>query len=162
FRDDFAGPKPDLWETVAGTWKHEKGRLLQTKERDMRAVLRAKAPPPDDFEAKFKFAITGGDPWRSVGLNFDVAGDNGGLVDASAYAAGQKVQIAYKQGGQYVYPTDGLLNRAIKLGEVLELTVRARGPLLNVAINGEHAIAYRLPVPRKSGRLELITYTATA
>src|SRR3989440_12844380 len=50
--------------------------------------------------------------------------------------------------------------RPIKLGEPLELTIRARGTLLSVAVNGEHILAYRLPIPRKAGDLRLITFTA--
>jgi hypothetical protein len=162
FRDDFAGPKPEIWEVGAGQWKHEAGKLLQQLDGETRSVLRAKQPPPLDFQARFRFAITGGEPWRSVGLCFDAAGDNEVLVYASAYQGGPKVQIAYKQGGQYVYPAEGMQARPIKLNEPLELTVRVRGPLLNVAVNGEHALAYRLPLPRKAGSLQLITYAARA
>src|SRR5262249_19238083 len=38
---------------------------------------------------------------------------------------------------------------------------RVRGTLVNVSYNGEHALAYALPVARKPGKLELITYAAT-
>jgi hypothetical protein len=162
FRDDFAGPKPEVWETGPGKWKHEAGKLLQQEPGSVQSWLRAKSQPPADFQAKLKFAITGGDPYRSVGLCFDVVGDNEVLVYASAQAAGPKVHLTYKQGGNHVYPAAGLLNRAIKLGEVLELTIRARGTLINVAINGEHALAYRLPIPRKPADMRLITFTATA
>jgi hypothetical protein len=162
FRDDFAGPKPEIWEVGAGQWKHEGGKLLQQLEGETRSVLRAKPQQPADFQARFRFAITGGEPWRSVGLCFDAAGDNEVLVYASAYQGGPKVQITYKQGGQYVYPPEAMQARSIKLNEPLELTVRVRGPLLNVAVNGEHALAYRLPLPRKAGSLQLITYAARA
>ena len=43
-------------------------------------------------------------PWRSVGLCFDVGGENETLVYASANDGAPKLQIAYKQGGGYVYP----------------------------------------------------------
>lgn len=162
FRDDFAGPKPELWETGPGMWKHEGGKLLQQADKDERVWLRAKQQPPADFVAKFTFAITGGTPYRSVGVTFDVAGENEVLVYASAHAPGQKVQIAYKQGAAHVYPAGALQTRAIKLGEQLEMTIRVRGTLVNVAINGDHAIAYRLPIARKAGDLRLITFTATA
>jgi hypothetical protein len=161
-RDDFAGPKPELWEVGAGMWKHEGGKLLQQLEGETRSVLRAKTQPPQDFQARFRFVITGGEPWRSVGICFDAAGDNEVLAYVSAHAAGPKVQIAYKQGGQYVYPAEGAQARPIKLNEPIELTVRVRGPLLNVAVNGEHALAYRLPLARRTGSLQLITYAARA
>src|SRR5262249_2847165 len=147
FRDDFAGPKPEVWEVGAGQWKHEGGKLLQQEGGETRAILRAKKPPPDDVEAKFKFTITGGDPWRSVGVCFDVAGEKEVPVSPSASQGGRKVQIAYPgQAGAYVYPPGGALARPVKLNEPLELTVRVRGTLVNVAVNGEHALAYRLPI----------------
>src|SRR5262249_17217935 len=55
FRDDFAGPRPELWEAGAGKWKHEKGKLLQEFAGAERSFLRTKEEPPADFEAKFKF-----------------------------------------------------------------------------------------------------------
>ena len=50
----------------------------------------------------------------------------------------------------------------IPANKPLELLVRARGPLLNVSYNGEHLLAYTSPIARKAGKLDLITYTATA
>ncbi len=37
------------------------------------------------------------------------------------------------------------------MGEPYELAVSVRGTLVNVAINGEHALAYRLPIERSPG-----------
>jgi hypothetical protein len=162
FQYNFAGPNPEGWEVGPGQWRYEKGKLVQQAENEVRSSLRARKEPPADFQATFKFAITGGVPWRSVGLSFDGAGDNEVLVYASAYEGGPKVQIAYKQAGQYAYPADGAQARSIRLHETLELALRVRGPLLNVAINGEHVLAYRLPLPRRAGRLELVTYAASA
>ena len=161
-RDDFAGPKPELWETVGGKWRHQGGKLLQEVEGVVRSVLKARTQPPRDFQARFKLAITGGEPWRSVGIAFDLAGTNEVMVYVSAYAGGPKLQVSYKQGGNVVYPADGMQNRPVKLKEPLELTLRVRDTLVNVAINGEHALAYRLPLPRREGGLQLITYAATA
>ena len=36
------------------------------------------------------------------------------------------------------------------------------GRVLNVAVNGEHALAFRLPIERHSGGFDLITYDAAA
>ncbi len=161
-RDDFTRPRPEVWEVGDGQWKHEGGKLVQQREGETRSFLRWRKEPPADFQARFRFAITGGEPWRSVGLCFDTAGDNETLVYASAYAGGPKVQIAYKQGGAYIYPAEGTQARPIRLHEPMELTVQVRGTLVNVAVNGEHALAYRLPVPRKPGAVQLITYAAKA
>jgi len=160
FKDDFAKANADLWDTGPGLWKYEKEKLLQQKPDGGRSHLRAKNAPPADFEAKFTFTITGGDPYKSVGASFDVAEGNEVLVYVSA--GGSKLQVAYKNGGDYVYPPAAAVNTPIPVNKPLELLVRVRGTLLNVALNGEHSLAYTLPIPRKPGKLDLITYTATA
>jgi hypothetical protein len=159
FKDDFAKANADVWEPGAGMWKYEKGKLLQQKPGDVRSHLRAKAAPPADFEAKFNFVITGGDQYKSVGISFDVGQGTEALVYVSA--GGSKLQVAYKNGGDYQYPTDGAVNMAIPVNKPVELLVRIRGTLVNVSLNGAHTLAYTLPVARKPGKLELITYTAT-
>ena len=100
--------------------------------------------------------------WRSVGVTFDSIGDNEALVYLSAFAGGPKLQVAYKQAGAYVYPPEGAVARPVALNKPVELTMRVRGSLVNVAIDGKHVLAYRLPVPRKPGKLELITFDASA
>jgi mono/diheme cytochrome c family protein len=162
FRDDFASPRPQLWKVGAGKWEHTGRGLRQQIPTEMRSFLQARRRPPQDFQARCRFTIRGGEPWRSVGLSFDVAGSNDVLVYVSAVAGGPKVQIAYKQGADYIYPPEAAQSREIKLNEPLELTVRVRGPLLNVAVGGKHALAYRLPLPRQAGDLQLITFAAQA
>jgi hypothetical protein len=159
-KDDFANPNPDAWEVGPGMWKHERGRLLQQKPDGDRSHIRTKANPPTDFEAKFKFTITGGTPYQSVGVAFDTADGNEVLVYVSG--GGSKLQVAYKNGGDYQYPAGGAVNMPIPVNKPLELLVRVRGTLLNVSYNGSHTLAYTLPIPRKAGKLDLITYTATA
>ncbi len=162
FHDDFAKPNPDLWQIGPGQWKHEGGQLIQTQAGMVRSSLRAKQRPPADFQATFRFAITGGEPFRSVGLTFDVARDNEVLVYVSAQTAGSKVQIAYKNGATHTYPAGAMQARPIPLNQPIELTVRVRGSLVNVAVDGKHVVAYRLPNARQAGDLELITFTAQA
>jgi hypothetical protein len=125
-------------------------------------VLRLKPPVPADFEARFAFTPTDGQTWKSVGLSFDVANGNEVLVYLSAYAGGPKLQIAYKRGGEYVYPAEATQARSVKLNEPQELTIRVRGPIVNVAVNRMHALAYRLPIARRAGCIELITFDAKA
>jgi mono/diheme cytochrome c family protein len=161
-QDNFAAARPDTWDMVTGQWQYAGGKLVQHQDGDQRAALRLRATPPVDFEARGRFTTTGGRQWRSVGISFDVAGDNENLVYLSAYAGGPKLQICYKQGGGYVYPAEAAQARAVKLNEPQELTVRVRGTLINVLVNGEQALAYRLPVPRRPGHLDLITYDAQA
>jgi hypothetical protein len=161
-KEDFAKAHADLWDIGPGKWKYEKGVLVQSLPGEERSRIRLKTAVPTDFAAKFKFTFTGGVPWRSVGLSFDVAGENDVLVYASANDGAPKLQISYKQGANYAYPAEGTLNRAFKVGDTVELTVRVRGTVVNVELNGEHVLAYRLPIARKAGAIELITYAATA
>src|SRR5262249_55170264 len=161
-KDDFSKANPELWEIGSGQWKHEKGVLTQSLPGEERRRIQLKPTVPADFAATFKFTFTGGEPWRSVGLSFDVAGENEVLVYASANTPAPKLQISYKQGGNYAYPTEGMKARPFKVGDTVELTIRVRGLVINVAVNDEHAFAYRLPIPRKAGAIELITYAATA
>jgi len=160
--EDFAKPNPDAWDRGPGDWKHEKGKLLQQKPDGERSHLRGKFPVPRDFQATFTFTITGGTPYRSVGVAFDVTDATEGLVYVSGAEGAPKLQIAYKHGGQYQYPADGMLAMPIPLNEPIELGIRIRGTLVNVAVNGKHRLAYEMPLLRKDGKLDLITYTATA
>jgi hypothetical protein len=147
---------------VTGQWQYTSGKLVQRQDGDVRAALRLKTPPPADFQARARFTITGGRQWQSVGIAFDVEGNNEVLVYLSAWAGGPKLQIAYKQGGGYVYPPEGALAWSVKGNESQDLAIRVRGTLVNVLVNGGQALAYRLPLPRRAGHLDVITYDARA
>jgi hypothetical protein len=161
-QEDFTKPRPELWEMKAGRWVHKPGKLVQEQDGATRGILHLKTAPPGDFEARLKFTILGGKMWKSVGLLFDVAGDNEQLVYLSAVEGGSKLQIAYKQGTDYVYPPGGMQARPVKVNEPQVMTICLRGNLVNVAVNGQHALAYQLPLARRPGALALITYDASA
>ena len=160
-KDDFSAAKPDLWEMLDGEWKYADGKLSQSNDGSVRGVLKLKQLPPLDFEAKFKFIPTGGQVWKSVGITFDGTDSNELLAYLSAYAQGPKVQFAYKKG-DYVYPGEAAKARPVLLGTTYELLLRVRGTLINISVNGEHSIAYRLPLSRQRGPLQLITFDAKA
>jgi len=161
FTDTFAAANPQLWELRDGQWAYTNGVLRQSQVKPARSAARSRADHPADFLATFKFRPTGGATYKSVGFTFDTTDARESLVYLSAHAAGPKLQIAYGKANQYSYPPAGTQARAVKLGETYELTVRVRGPLLNVAVNGEHALAFALP-ERTPGKFQLITYDATA
>ena len=160
-QDDFSVAKPEIWEIGDGMWTYADGKLIQSQEGPVRGVLRLKQLPPVDFEAKFRFVPTRGQVWKSVGITFDGSASNEFLAYLSAYAEGSKVQFAYKKG-DYVYPGEAAQARPVLLNQTYELTLRVRGTLVNISINGEHVIAYRLPQARVRGPLQLITYDAQA
>ncbi len=160
-QDDFTVAKPDVWEMLDGEWKYADGKLSQSQDGAVRGVLKLKQLPPSDFEVKLKFVPTGGQVWKSVGITFDGTESNELLAYLSAYAQGSKTQFAYKKG-DYVYPGEAAKARPILLGMPYELLLRVRGTLINISVNGEHAIAYRLPLARQRGSLQLITFDAKA
>ncbi len=161
-KDDFARRNEETWEIGPGEWKYEQGRLTQTKTGAERASLRSHQNHPADFEATLRFKTLGGQMWKSVGLCFDAANGRETMVYLSAVTPGSKLQISYNAGGGQVYPVEGKQDRPVALNEPQELTVRVRGPLVNVSLGGKHALAYRLPVERVSGRLELVAFDAVA
>ena len=162
-KDDFAAERPELWEQIGGKWAYTGGKLVQSQDGATRVALRLKPVAPENFEAKLRFKTTGGQMWKSVGINFDVVEKNEVLAYLSAYAGGPKSQIAYKNGGDnYTYPPEAAQARKIELNLPNEMTLRVRGTLVNLLINGELSIAYRLPVARRRGALEIITFDAMA
>lgn len=161
--DDFSAVKPDVWELRTGQWAYVDGKLRQSQVGATRTALRLKTPPPENFEAVLKYTPTGGEMWKSVGITFDVASENEDILAyLSSYAGGPKAQVAYKNGPSYVYPPDSAQPRPIALNEPHEMVLRVRGPLVNLTVDGQHAVAYHLPVPRKAGPLEVITFDAQA
>lgn len=161
-KDDFAKADPEKWELIGDKWRIENGKLLQTFDGPMRAALRVRVPTPQDFQAGVQFAITGGTPYRSLGIAFDAAGDNEALVYVSAQEGKPRLQVTYKLNGKSVYPTEASVPYPIKLNQLVDMQVRIRGDLINVALDGKHILAYRLPIPRQKGSIAIITYTATA
>lgn len=161
--DHFTGERPDLWERKEGQWQYDGGRLKQSATGTTRATLRLKLKPSTDFEARLKFITTGGDQWKSVGILFDVTPeDNEILAYASAYAGGSKCQVSYKRAGNHAYPPEAAESRPVELNKLHELLIRVRGNLVNLSFDGKHSVAYRLPIPRQAGGLELITFDARA
>lgn len=160
--DNFASPQPDIWEMRDGAWTYADGRVKQSQVGATRTALRLRQLPPADFEARVRYIPTGGDMWKSVGITLDVTDQNEVLAYASSYAAGPKSQIAYKQEGRHVYPPEAVQSRAVELNQPHEIIVRVRENLLNVSVDGQHSLAYRLPIARQRGALELITFDAQA
>ncbi|MBT6495430.1 MAG: DUF1553 domain-containing protein, partial [Planctomycetaceae bacterium] len=163
-RDDFSAAKPEVWEQRGGKWNYANGKLTQSQTGTSRATLRLKQLPPTDFEARLKYIPTGGEMWKSVGISFDVTADgNEVMAYASSVVGGQKSQISFKQGGNFVYPPTAAQARKVELNQPHEIVLRVRGALINMRVDGEHSIAYRLPtsLKRKQGFLELIAFDAT-
>lgn len=160
--DDFKKSNLQVWTMGPGQWAFQNGKLIQTKTGYGRAYLRSKANHPLDFKAKFKFKTTGGDKWRSVGLAFDVNGQREKMIYLSAVKPGSKLQISYNEGSRSIYPAEARHGCEVNLNELYELEIKVRDQLVNVSLNGEHAISYKLPLQRESGKIDLLAFDAAA
>lgn len=162
--DDFATEKPDMWEQHGGAWTYQDQKLIQSQTGTARAALRLKQQPPADFQATLRYTPTGGDMWKSVGVRFDCIGDDGDevMIYLSSYAAGPKSQVSFKNKSNQAYPGEAAESRPVNLNEPHEMTIRVRGNLVNVIVDGKPSIAYRLPAARRPGNMELVAFDATA
>ena len=168
--DEFDNLNTDVWDVGPGQWSIASGQIVQNQTGAARAYLRTKQPHPQDFIASLKFTTTGGDKWRSVGLAFDVTGTTVGqkgesinekMIYLSAVEGGSKLQVSFKTGGNQVYPAHGAKAMPVALNSPYEMTIAIRGQLVNVALNGEHKIAFQLPVAREAGVMDLVAFDAT-
>ena len=172
FVEDFAAIDAGRWKLFGGQWKHEPGRLVQGKDGQTRSAIRLLSTSPRDFDATVTFTITGGSTYRSVGLSFDCsqadpvaphgADDSEVMVYASNWAGGPKLQASYVTKGGWQFPGNGAVTRPVELNRVHMLRVAVRDTLVNAWFDGEPAIAWRCPVPRREGSLQLITFDAMA
>ena len=111
--DEFDEPRPDLWETVSGTWNYAEGVVRQTEVGASRRYLRTLSEHPHDFEARLRFRTLGGQKWMSVGLNFDAAQNREKMIYLSAVQPGSKLQVSYNLGAGAQYPADGRQDRPV-------------------------------------------------
>jgi hypothetical protein len=163
FEDGFAEDRPDLWTQGGGEWVYADGVLRQSAVTAERSELIANVPQPQDFVARVKFRILGGEMWHSVGVSFDrtEAGDCEGVY-LSAYAGGSKVQIVHVREGQSAYPSIGTQSLPVELNRDYELTVAVRDTLMNVSVDGQLVLVYRLSGERRAGQFSLWTFDARA
>lgn len=159
--ESFEQPLDDeLWEYGPGDWKLHEGDLVQSRDGASRATIRSKRPHPRDFHASLEFTTTGGSMWRSVGLVFDGHDQDESMVYLSAVQPGSKLQVHHKVNGADQYPAEGRVSRPVKLNQRYRLDIRIRDRVLNVSIDGEHALAYAMPRARRPGRIQLVAFDA--
>jgi uncharacterized protein DUF1549/uncharacterized protein DUF1553/cytochrome c len=159
--DDFSKQRDDLWTIGVGKWEYKDGKLTQTDTRDEMCGLTSIQPHPKDFLAKLRWKTTGGDTYKSVGIAFDAIDKDLFAVYLSHASPGPHLWL--KRGGADSYPVSMPRNSAVDLGREYEMQVAVRGAFLNVWIDGQFVLAYKLPEPRPAGgKLILWTYDATA
>ncbi|MCB1062432.1 MAG: DUF1553 domain-containing protein, partial [Verrucomicrobiae bacterium] len=163
-QDEFDRENPEQWEPLGEGWKFEKGQLIQTIASRDPNLLQSREPHPHDFELTCRYTTTGGTTYKSVTFRFDLSDDDqeSNFVYTSAHQAGPKVQIAHTTGGKTEYPSDGRVAKPITVGQTYELRFAVRGQLINVWLDDEFLIAYRLPRRNPGGKLAVSAFDATA
>ncbi|MDB5174426.1 MAG: hypothetical protein JWN51_3199, partial [Phycisphaerales bacterium] len=160
--DDFSHERSDLWKPGIGQWEYKSGHLAQLQTGAQERALASLPEIPQDFTARFKFTITGGVQWCSVGLTFDATDSFSNTVYLSAFSGGPKLQIAHGPPGALQYPSEGAKSLPIKLGQPYTLRVDAKGPLLNVYVDDVLAVVYQLPHVRNHGKFQIWAFDASA
>ncbi|NQV24007.1 MAG: DUF1553 domain-containing protein, partial [Rhodopirellula sp.] len=161
-RDEFDAVNPETWEIGSGEWIGADGKVTQKLVGATRRYLRTRNEHPQNFEATLKFRTLGGERWKSVGLAFDSVDGREKMVYMSAVQPGSKLQIAVNSGSGSQYPSDGLVARPVVTKTLYELKMAVRGDLINVAIDGDHVLSYRLKQKREAGRMDLVAFDAIA
>jgi hypothetical protein len=72
------------------------------------------------------------------------------------------VQATFGRGAVSQYPADGMRPMPIEIGREYTLRVQARDTLINVSLNGEPVIAWKSPLARRDGAMQLVTFDALA
>lgn len=162
--ETFQSFSADRWTAGVGQWTASDGLLVQTDPRAEICGLTSVFIHPRDFVATLRYRITGGKTYKSAGLAFDIHSPKDWLsVYTSACVEGQKIQFMIRQAGQDQYPDGAALkSRVIEWNREYELRLVVRNQLLNVYLDNELQLAYRLPARVSDGRLMLWTYDAEA
>ncbi|MFT7643178.1 MAG: mono/diheme cytochrome c family protein, partial [Pirellulaceae bacterium] len=161
--DDFAKNDLKAWKSIRGQWEAVDGHLEQKQIVSTFSPLVTVGNHPSDFAASMEFKPTGGNVYRSVGFSFDwVADRDFQAVYLSAKDGASTVSAFHRRNGADAYPANAVVPHPIKVGQRAKLEVLVRGDLLNLKVDGQLKLAYRLPVPRQQGKFAIWTYDAAA
>ncbi len=168
--EDFATFDSSRWRFLRGKWAHLPGQVEQTMAGPSRSVLQLIKNAPRDFDVTLRYRLQGGNVHRSVGIGFDAewiegstehdAADAPQFVYASGIDGGSKLQGTYTDNGDSYYPSNAKQSIPVKLGAEHTLRLQVRGDLINASFNDEPVLAWRTPLIRREGTIQLITYDA--
>ena len=159
--DDFSIARPELWKPASGEWTWENGRLVQKTVRNAWTGIIAETPHPEDCLIKVRLKSTGGEVYKSAGINFDLE-DPENFTGVYLSVSG-KVQIFHRNKSMDTYPPAAAKSLAIELNREYELQIAISGRLVNVWVDGVLQIAYEMPEGRQQNRrIALWTYDASA
>ncbi|MCY2963737.1 MAG: DUF1553 domain-containing protein, partial [Planctomycetota bacterium] len=161
--ETFEKPRPDLWQVLSGQWENENGHLVG-KQIGSFLTMVTRANHPADFQARVRYKTLEPGSVHSVGVSFDVTENarDWQAVYTATNNTTSTVQAFHRVAGVEAYPQAGIVPFPFKLNDLLTVDLAVRGSLLNVWVNGELKIAYKLPTPRQAGRFALWLHSATA
>ncbi len=139
-----------------------RGALHQTISTREATTARLLRTVPRDFELSCRYTTTGGSTYKSVTFRFDQSDDEqyANFVYSSAHEPGSKIQIAMTRQGKSSYPAAAARSHKVEVGKSHEIRFAVRDTLVNVWLDDEFMIAYRLP-DRRPGFLSLSGFDAT-
>ncbi|MCA9051950.1 MAG: DUF1553 domain-containing protein, partial [Planctomycetaceae bacterium] len=160
--ENFAKARPDLWETVSGTWAWEDGKLIQSAVTSF-ATMVTKNSLPSDVHIHLRYRPLSPGTYRSVGFSLDYL-DRGNSQDiyTSTGDSRQSVQAFHRVDGKQEYPQAGIVPAMLKVGEEAVLDVSVIGSGLTIDLNGERRLEYTMPVKRRDGRFALWVHQGAA
>jgi len=160
--DDFSAARPDVWETVNGTWQYENGKLVQRAVTSF-ATMATTTKLPADVHIHLRYRTLTPGTYRSVGFSFDYQ-DKGHSQDVytSTGDNAQSVQAFHRTGGKQLYPKAGIVPTSLTVGEETVLDVSVEGSALTIDLNGKRELEYVMPLQRKDGRFALWVHNGAA
>ncbi|HUG90054.1 MAG TPA: DUF1553 domain-containing protein, partial [Planctomycetaceae bacterium] len=160
--DDFRARRPETWRTIRGRWDYREGRLVQSEVAHFASLVTLSEHPPD-FKARLRYRTSDGGVYRSVGVFFDMVDERDAqAVYTSVGDARQAVQAFHRQAGSETYPAEGIRPAALERHADIVLEITVRGQQLEVTLNGEPKLDYRMPLPRQRGRFAIWNHSGTA
>lgn len=160
--DEFQSLDDQVWIIEAGEWEAN-GVLRQTNGATQQFRLLTQRGHPRNFVARTKMKIAGGEMWRSVGIGFDIHGQQMTALYLSAFGPGTKVQVSTQNDqGTWSYPPAGAKSFPVELNRAYDVEIRVRDQLFNLLVDGKLILAYALPQRPQPGQLALWTFSATA
>lgn len=172
WHEDFESLDSARWQAFGGKWEPLEGSVRQQQDGPQQAGLRWLGDLPTDFVVAVTLQIHGGSQWRSVGISFDetqldptaalTAEDSAQHVYLSAFAGGPKLQGSYRQGSQWHYPGEAAVSQTVTVDQTYVLRLQVRGSLVNAYLDDRLVLAWRTPLARRPGHLQLTTFDALA
>ncbi|HSG69023.1 MAG TPA: DUF1549 domain-containing protein, partial [Planctomycetaceae bacterium] len=160
--DDFSRPRPDVWKPLGGDWQYRDGKLIESQVGTFLTNV-TQQQHPQNFQARVRYKHLPEGAIHSVGVAFDVI-DRASWQAIYTYSSNGNsgIQAFHRDNGQEAYPASGIVPTPVEIGQELTVDLAVRDRDLNVWLNGDLKIVYKLPLERRDGTFALWTHSGTA